>query len=210
MVDELQKYAASGGHLVTFDVPSDFECDQVIFDRADSADQAVTHLLELGHRDIGFAMPGVHSNTVRTNGMRDALKRYGLSVQKDLLFDSAEGLPYEIVGGELARLFLENKRRPSALCIPDDTVAASFIAELYRHGMHVPEDLSVVSHDDLPIAAHNFVPITTVAQPLQAIAKATSELLMSRLDGSYDGPPRTVRLCGELIIRQSTAAFAAK
>jgi len=206
MLDELQTYAQSGGYLVTFDLPSVLGCDQVIFDRTDSADQAVMHLLELGHREIGFAMPGIHEDTIRINGFRDALKRYGLSPREELLFDCEAGMPPEIVGMKFAQQFLKSQHCPSAICIPDDTVAASFIATLYHHGVHVPQDLSVVSHDDLPLAAHNFVPLTTVAQPLKDIAQKTVELLLSRVDGSYDGAPRTVRLCGKLIPRESTSS----
>jgi LacI family transcriptional regulator len=116
-------------------------------------------------------------------------------------------MSYEMVGELMAHQFLQSSRRPSAICIPDDAVAASFVATLYQHKVRVPKDLSVVSHDDMPIAAHNFVPLTTVAQPMEEIARETVALLMSRVEGGYDGAPRTVRLCGELIFRQSTVPF---
>lgn len=207
MIDELKRYTASGGHLVTFDLPSVLECDQVIFDRADSADQAVTHLLELGHRHIGFAMANVHRDTIRKEGVIRALQRYGLGLQSEFLFDCAGNLPCEVMGETMALQFLQSQHRPSAICIPDDTVAIAFIATLYRHGVRVPKDVSVVGHDDLPIASHNFIPLSTVSQPLEPIARKTVDLLMSRVDGSYDGTPRTTRLRGKLIPRDSTAAF---
>lgn len=207
MLDEVERYAASGGHLVTFDLPSILECDQVVFDRTDSADQAVTHLLQLGHREIGFAMPGIFRDSIRTEGVVRALKRVGLRLQPEYLFDSEVGLSTEVTGESLAQSFLQSKSRPTAICIPDDTVAVSFIATLYRQGIRVPQDLSVVGHDDLPIAPHNFIPLSTVSQPLESIARETVNLLMSRVDGSYEGPPRTIRLCGELIPRESTAPF---
>jgi DNA-binding LacI/PurR family transcriptional regulator len=205
MFDEVEKYAASGGHLVTFDLPSVLKCDQVVFDRTDSADQAATHLLQLGHREIGFAMPGIHKDIIRTEGIIRALQRFRLPLQPEFLFDCQLGLSNELTGESLAQSFLQSKRRPTAICIPDDTVAVSFIATLYRQGIRIPKDLSVVGHDDLPIAAHNFIPLSTVSQPLEVIARETVNLLMSRVDGSYDGAPRTVRLCGELIPRESTA-----
>jgi DNA-binding LacI/PurR family transcriptional regulator len=207
MLDEVERYAASGGHLVTFDLPSILQCDQVIFDRTDSADQAVTHLLKLGHRDIGFAMPGVHLDTIRTTGVVRALERAGLCLQPEFLFDCQVGLSNELTGESLAQSFLQSKHRPTAICIPDDTVAVSFIATLYREGVRVPQNLSVVGHDDLPIASHNFIPLSTVSQPLEEIARETVNLLMSRVDGSYDGASRTARLCGELIPRESTAVL---
>jgi len=204
MLEEMRTYAASGGHVVTFDFASVLPCDQVIFDRADSADQAVTFLLQQGHRQIGFAMSGIHHNNVRISGLRHAFRRFGIEVQEQLLFDCADESSPEAVGQMLAQQFLQREQRPTALCIPDDVVAASFIAALYRKGVRVPQELSVVSHDDLPIAAHNFIPITTIAQPLETIARKTAELLVSRARHGYAGPPRTIRLRGELVVRQST------
>lgn len=205
MLGELELYAAAGGQVVTFDFASELPCDQVIFDRGDSADQAVTFLLEQGHRQIGFAMHGIYQNNIRIDGMCAALGRFGLRVQQELLFDCAAEPSGEAVGEELAHQFLQRARRPSAMCIPDDVIAATFIAALHRHGVRVPQDVSVISHDDLPIAAHHFIPISTVAQPLQRIAQETARLLLDRVQQGYDGPPRTVKLCGKLVIRQSTA-----
>lgn len=207
MLDEVERYATGGGNIVTFDLPSILECDQVIFDRTDSADQAVTHLLQLGHRDIGFAMAGIHNDAIRTEGVARALGRYGLTITPEFLIDCETGYSCEKAGEFMARQFLQSARRPTAICIPDDTVAVSFIATLYRNGVKVPQDLSVVGHDDLPIASHNFIPLSTVSQPLESIARETVNLLLSNVDGSYRGAPRTVRLCGELIARESTAAL---
>lgn len=205
MKEELEKYVANGGHLVTFDIESDLHCDQVIFDRADSADQAMTHLLKLGHRNIGIAMPGLYKDTFRMPGVYTALQRYNVPLQKEFIFDCPHETADEEVGEELAHRFLQTKKKPSAIFIPDDRTAASFVAALYRLGIHVPQDVSVVSHDDLPIAAHNFVPLSTVTQPLEEIAGAVVKMLTSRIENQYSGPPRTTSLYGELVVRQSTA-----
>lgn len=205
MRTELEKYIANGGHLVTFDLRNDLECDQIIFDRTDSADRAITHLLELGHRDIGFAMPGIHTDVMRMPGVRAALQRYNVDFKQEFLFDCPQGTAHEAVGQQLAQQFLKQQKRPTAICIPDDMIAASFVADLYRHGISVPRDVSVVSHDDLPIAAHNFVPLSTVTQPMEEIANEVVEMLTSRIDGSYSGAPRQKTLYGKLIVRQSTA-----
>ncbi len=202
--NELKQYADEGGHLITFDTPSNLDCDQVIFDRADSAEQATTHLLELGHRQIAFAMPGIYDDSTRVPGYRNALHKYDVPFQDHLLFNCQQATPGEIVGRQLAEDFLSCPQKPTAICIPDDIVAASFIAALYRQGISVPCDLSVVSHDDLLIAAHNFVPLSTVSQPMKEIAQAVVELLTSRIEGRHTGESRTVTLYGQLITRQST------
>lgn len=201
---DLKQYRDDGGVLVTYDSEVDLDCDRVVFNRADSADQAASYLLELGHRDIGFAMQSPGPDSVRLKGARRALKKHGLSLHKDWIFDVDA---YEAGGTNLARHILKLPQRPTAICTSDDAVAAAFIAEMGRNGVRVPEHLSVIGHDDMPIAMHSTIPLTTVAQPVEAIAHEVVQLLTSRLDGSYEGPERTVTLQGELIVRASTASY---
>lgn len=203
-LEELQRYMDSGGVIVACDFAGKLACDQVVFDRSDSADRAVTHLLELGHREIAFAMSNLRKETPRLQGVHRAFKRYGLTANQEYLLDCEMETSLELTGQTLAERFLAMKRRPRAICIPDDIMAAAFIAHLFRQGVRVPEDVSVVSHDDLPIAAHNFIPISTVAQPALQIAQAVVDLLHTRLSGEYSGPARTVTIHGELIPRCST------
>jgi Transcriptional regulators len=57
-----------------------------------------------------------------------------------------------------------------------------------------------------PAARHALVPLTTISHPIAEVAQLILECLLSRLDGSYDGPERLIEVEGELIIRESTAA----
>ena len=84
-------------------------------------------------------------------------------------------------------------------------MAATFVVEAARLGLGVADDVSVVSLDNLPAARYAAVPLTAVSQPIEAISDAVVKLLMSRLEGGYDGKPRQVVVRGELITRQSTA-----
>ncbi|RYF41545.1 MAG: LacI family transcriptional regulator, partial [Cytophagaceae bacterium] len=68
----------------------------------------------------------------------------------------------------------------------------------------VPEDMSVVSHDDLPIALYGAVPLTAMSHPIEETAHAIVDLLRERIENHYDGPPRRIVLRGELHVRQST------
>jgi DNA-binding LacI/PurR family transcriptional regulator len=108
-------------------------------------------------------------------------------------------------GRRLAAEYLKLREKPTGMCVTNEAAAAIFILEMQRAGVQVPRDLSVVSHDDTPIAQCCAVPLTTVSHPVNAIAGHVVKMLCSRLDGSYDGAPRTVVVRGELVPRQSAA-----
>ncbi len=209
---ELEAYQRAGGIVVSYDIPVPLACDQVIFDRQDNAYQAARHLLERGHRQIGIGMSNTTEwfsgapdvpQTYRLEGFRRALDEFGVPVRREWLFANPT---YEKGGAEMARRFLQMKERPTGLCIVNDYVALAFMVEIMRAGVRVPEDVSIVSHDDQPIAAYCPVPLTSVSQPVEAIARAVVELLMDRIEGRAGDAPRTVTIRGELVQRQSVAA----
>lgn len=208
-LSELQRYQDEGGVLVCYDDVTDLMVDSVIFDREDNTYQAVRHLLELGHRDIGMACSGGLGG-VRYKGFERAMKEFNLKPRPEWLLggevvDDAglySGL-YEEGGVRLAQLFLKLKKRPTAVCLMDDSAAVGFAAELERAGVHVPEEVSIVGHDNLPIARFGSLPLTTVTHPVEKITSGVVELLQARLQGD-DGPPRKITIRGELVIRQST------
>jgi DNA-binding LacI/PurR family transcriptional regulator len=98
------------------------------------------------------------------------------------------------------------EQRPSAMCIVNDHAASAFVNEVQRSGLTVPRDLSIVSHDDSPVARYSVVPLTTVSHPVEAIARNVVNLLCSRLEGLYDGVPRRVIIKGQLMVRDSAVA----
>lgn len=205
-VKELQRFQEEGGVIVAYDYPLALKCDQVHFDREHNTYTAMRHLLELGHRNIGFAVGISHpSSQPRMNGLLRALKEFDVPLQKEWLKYSPQGQG-ELSGAQLAEFFFAQKKRPTAMCIVNDYIASGFIFTLQRHGIRIPDDLSVVSHDDLPIARIGApLPLTTMSQPVEEIAKHVARLLTERLDGTYSGKPRVVEVRGELKLRETTA-----
>jgi DNA-binding LacI/PurR family transcriptional regulator len=114
--------------------------------------------------------------------------------------------PYEEAGARLAEQFLNLKDRPGAICIINDVVASTFVSQIHRAGLRVPHDVSVVGYDDTPAARYALVPLTTVSHPVEGVARPIVDMLLSRLNRSYDAAPRCVEVKGELIVRESTAA----
>ena len=204
----LEAYQQSGGIVISYDVPIPVPCDQVVFDREYNAYQAARHLLEFGHRRIGIGMsdtaPWLSGKSdgpqaFRLRGFERALKEWDIPVRPEWRFRTEA---YEQGGAEMARQFLKMPDRPTGLCIVNDYVALAFMVEVMRVGVRIPQDISIVGHDDQPIAAYCPVPLTSVSHPARKIAQAVVALLLDRLTGSQE-PPRTEVIRGELVLRES-------
>lgn len=204
---ELAKYQSEGGIVVSYDVEIPIDCDQVVFDREDNAYRAAQFLIDRGHRELGLALSVPRDslggfNTVqnsRYQGFTRALRQAGLEVRQDWIFEEET---YEIGGARLAADFLKLKDRPSGLCIVNDYMALAFMSEVMRAGVRIPEDVSVVGHDNQPVAAYCPVPLTSATHPAAEIAERVVELLIQRLDGSQE-PARKVVVDCEVVERES-------
>lgn len=208
--DELRLYQEDGGLVVTYDMPVPLPCDQVIFDREDNAYQAAYYLLERGHTKLGLALSSLHrvngeinvAQNARLGGFARALEDFGLKLRPNWLFEVDN---YESGGASLAQQFLQLDERPTGICIVNDYIALAFMSQILRAGVRVPEDLSVIGHDNQPVAAFCPVPLTSVNHPTKAIAAKVAHMLVERLNG-LDEPTRTIHLRGEVIERASVGA----
>ena len=203
---EVRRYHCEGGLVISFNEPADLECDQVLFDREDNTYQAARYLLELGHRDIGFwaSRRSTWTAQPRLQGFRRALREFGVAENPQWQWSQGHYLQNERNGAELAAQILALPKRPTGVCIVNDSAAAACAAELMRGGLRVPDDISIVSHDDLPVARYGAVPLTAVSHPIEETARAIVDLLGERIETHCDDPPRRLNLCGELRVRQST------
>jgi LacI family transcriptional regulator len=209
----LKPYQESGGIVICYDYPVQLACDQVIFDRANNATLATRYLLKAGHRRIGIH-PGHRYPRdkrfipLRLAGFKSTLKESNVPLRKNWIFYSER--TYEEAGQDIAEQFLALpiRQRPSALYIVNDRTAAAFVHTVMRQGVKVPEELSIVSDDDLPSASTCYVPLTAVSQPVQQIAKTVVQLLEERLKNPEIAPRYNV-IKGKLISRRSVAKNSA-
>ena len=208
-MQELRKFREEGGVVVCYDYVSDMDCDHVIFDREDNNYQAAKHLLELGHRDIGLYMEGdnelhidPNASGARITGFLRAMNEQGAPIKREWMFNGGR---YEEGGLMLAAQFLSLDKRPTAICIVNDRAASAFTHEVMRAGVRVPGDLSVVCHDDQPVARCSAVPLTCATHPVDEISQSIIEMLTSRFDGSYSAEARQKVVRGGFIERASTA-----
>jgi DNA-binding LacI/PurR family transcriptional regulator len=203
------QYLQKGGTVVSFYSPLNVPCDQIIFDREMDIRLAIRHLLEAGHHDIGLGGLVTHELfQFRVEGFRRELEVHGISLTPSWLIDAGSGEKSNIVtdearGAVLAEQFLKLKKRPTALCIVNDTVAATFVHQLLAKGYKVPQDVSVIAIDGMPITLYSVVKITTMAQPREEMALQAVQFLLERLTGAYKGEPRKIVYTGKVIARDS-------
>ena len=207
VVNELADFERKGGIVVCYDTEKEVPFDNVIYGIGNAIFQATRHLLELGHRKVGFCLHGAaRPDIANFSSFSAALEEFGVAVNPAWLF---HGALYEEAGMLYARQFLALPERPTAIHIANDVAASAFINEVQRAGVRVPDDLSVVGLNDSLAAQCAAVPLTTVSQPLDEIVEHVVELLDDRLQQRYSGPARRVWIQGHLAKRQSTAPPAA-
>jgi LacI family transcriptional regulator len=168
---------------------------------------ATEHLLSLGHRRIAAITGPIDylCSLARVDGYRSALERAGV------VFDPAlvrYGDFYHEGGFARAVELLELPEPPTAIFAGSDQQAFGVYEAARQHSLRIPEDLSVVGFDELPVARWASPPLTTVRQPLAEMGSAAAQMLGELIEGVSLRSNR-VELSTELIVRESTAALGA-
>jgi LacI family transcriptional regulator len=164
---------------------------------------ATEHLLRLGHQRIGIITgpPSYLCSRARLDGYRFALEQAGVIVDPVLVrhgdFQHEGGFAR---AGELLDLSLP----PTAIFAGSDQQALGVYEAARQRGLRVPQDLSVVGFDDLPVARWLSPPLTTVRQPLADMGRAAAETLLRLIEG-VQPHSRRVELSTELVVRESTS-----
>lgn len=168
---------------------------------------ATRHLLGLGHRRIAVigGPEGVLCSRARMDGFRAAMDAAGAAIDPSLLSNG----PFQVDEGVArARRLFRRPDRPTAIITGNDLQALGVYQAAREARLHIPEDVSVVGFDDLPIASWVSPPLTTVRQPLLEMAETAAELVLGLARGEEPAQPR-IELATELIVRESTGAPAA-
>src|SRR5262245_2451390 len=173
----------------------------VMIDNVPASRHATQHLIDLGHRRIGYIGDqfGFQSDMDRFSGYRQALQRADLPFLPELV---VHGNGNTDGGIRAMNTLLALKESPTAVFCYNDLSALGALRAVYDHGLRVPEDLSLVGFDDLPIASYMFPRLTTVRQPKEQMGRMAMESLLKILNGS--SAKTNIDVEGELIIRDSS------
>jgi DNA-binding LacI/PurR family transcriptional regulator len=178
---------------------------RVLGDDVAGGELATQHLLDLGHRRIGYVGDafdnpfGFTSSRDRFDGFERALALAGIEVGEQ---DVALGAHGRYEARDLAARMLSHPDRPTAIFASSDTQALGVLAAAQDLGLHVPVDLSVIGYDD--IEACDFVGLTTVRQHLFESGRQGADLLMAEI-AERSATPQAVVLQPSIIQRRTTA-----
>ncbi len=181
-------------------------------DNMGGAHMGTTHLLNLGHARVA-TITGPMNNIEaieRLNGYKLALSEVGISFDESLVM---EGDFDEARGHDAAQALL--KKHPSAIFCANDLTAMGAIRAAKGAGLRVPQDLSIVGFDNMPICELTTPPLTSVGQPIAEIGRSAIDLLVKQIarqrsdknGGGLNGHAPSMLFPTQLMVRQSTAVF---
>ena len=163
---------------------------------------AVTHLADLGHRQITYVdTASMPSAPLRRRGYERAMRR--LNLPPDVI--SLDGDYTEEAGSAAARTLLQRDVLPTAVMANNDQVAFGLLQVLIRNGVRVPEDISVAGFDDSRVARLSSVDLTTVRQDPKLMGTAAVQAALRRIERRDQEPGQTV-VKTVLVVRGSTSA----
>jgi LacI family transcriptional regulator len=203
--EELERHLDNGFRFVVIDplMRLDERIPSVSAANTSGADQAMRHLLGLGHRRIAAIVgpSGWVASEDRRRGYHAALAAAGILPDPALEAES----DFEISGGvKAAGAFLDLADPPTAIFAFSDNLAIGAIQAAQARGLRVPEDLSVVGFDDVEPATIVTPALTTVRQPLAEMGR-TGVSLLNRLLERQRFETLHVELATRLVVRESTA-----
>lgn len=197
--------ALRGGQTPTVLVTRDIDAGTLPFVGADDAsgvDRAVGHLIQLGHERIAHVTGPMDLSTtvVRARAFREAMERRVGGEPAPILHGEAFTIP---AGRRAADDLLRRGGDITAIVAGNDMIAVGCYSALAEAGLRCPADVSIVGHNDMPLASSLQPPLTTVAIPQYQIGREAGRTLLDHLSGEASGAPR-VLLDTELIVRGST------
>lgn len=167
------------------------------------AQLATQHLIDLGHRRIGYinGLEGWIEAQDRLHGYRDTLAKNGLPVDEGLIRQGDWGVDS---GQRAAEELLALSERPTAIFAANDIMALGAMYALQEAGVKIPQDIAMVGYDDRDFAAWIKPALTTVRMPAYEMGQAAARLMLEQIAG--EEPEDATQIPGSLIIRESCGA----
>lgn len=161
---------------------------------------AVNYLIRRGHRDIAFikGMGSSHTGLSRLKGFQAAMTRHHLPMAPALILDGSWTMES---GKRAAEELLARNVTFSAIVASNDDMAIGAASALHNAGRRIPQDVSLLSFDDIPMASYTIPALTSVHVPMAEMVSSALAQLTKMLDG--EAVAALPLMCGELIHRQS-------
>lgn len=182
--------------------------DYVSADNVAGAGLAVRHLAGHGHRNIAFLTPSAwtYSRAEKREGFLAAAAETGVA---PVIIAGSTASAYADeemaeLGQSLARPLIDHPARPTAAVAINDMMAIGLLAGLREAGLGLPEDMSVVGMDGIPLGAYTAPPLTTIRLPLPELSRTMVDRIMLRLKEPATVPGE-FRFASSLLTRASVS-----
>jgi LacI family transcriptional regulator len=176
----------------------------IVVDDRQGGRLAMQHLLSLGHRRIALiqreiASPHAHWRGV---GSREMLEESGVPLDPALVIVGKAG---QAAGYAAMQQWLALPDPPTAVFAHNDMLAAGAIRAVFDARLAVPDDISVVGHDDTASIAYLNPPLTTVKFPVMEMGRRAGQIIIESIERPDSLPKQTITLPVQLVVRGSTA-----
>lgn len=197
------------GQLKDLDMPvvlvdrlvKDFQADAVLVDNINGTYSAIEHLISQGHRRIGFIGGDLRITSARERyeGYKRALTDYRISLEDDIVKFG----DFHIEGGyKLMEEMVKSNCPPSYVFISNYYMHVGATKYLIEHGVTPGQSVTIASFDDMELSSILGFCKIRIAQPMMEIGSKAAEMLLSRINGEYDGETRIMRLKTQLIVEE--------
>lgn len=180
----------------------------IVLDNVRGSYELTRHLLQLGHRRIGFisGLPDMSVSAERLLGYRKALRDAGIAVEPRLI---RPGAWRKGVAESAATDLLKGRGHPTGIVAANDLMALGAMQAAEDLGLRVPQDVAVVGFDDIAVAGHRRIQLTTMAQPAGEIGRLVAEGILEiiRDPRRFAREPLQQVLIPTLVIRRTCGAL---
>lgn len=180
MDEQVQELMQSDIPIVVVDMDS-ANCSVVYSDNIEGARLAVNYLYELGHRKIAHIAGDetIDAGATRIKGYELAMQELNLPIRPGYLVNAGFFSVEE--GKQAMERLLELDDQPTAVFVAGDQMAIGVIEAIHEHGLHVPNDISVIGYDDIEMIQYITPKLTTIRQDTDEIGEAAAELLLEQM-----------------------------
>jgi len=171
-------------------------------DNVHGATMAVRHLVNIGRKNLATVTGQMnrYSGQDRLTGFKRGLQEKNLPILEERI---AFG-DFTEKGAYLQTKTLLSRTKFDGMFVASDMMSFGAIRAIQEAGLCVPDDIAVVSFDDIPAAARHHPPLTTVRQPIHQMGSIAAQTLIDQLDNNDTATPRRIILPTELVLRETT------
>jgi len=181
--------------------------DCIDMDNVDGVFKAIQYLYKNGHRSIGLVKSIYDTRNVRMReyGFRETMEYFSLPVQEKFIFNVDP--TFDGAANDMGKYLDKSNSLPSAFFCMNDIIAYGCMKALRSRGMVIPEDISIIGFDDLPLSGLSEPTLTTIRVSTHRIGLRAIDKLSERIISGSEEVPENILISGRLIVRDSVSSI---